>query len=102
MTCFNCSRLSVKSCLTRTAPPWNVMIASRSIGCIWSSMYLIAAVYARTRSGGGIADKSKYRTTRRRSRYLMLPGTAAAEICAGAWAVAVDAGDGVGAGDGAV
>ena len=41
MTSRSCARLSVKSCFTRTAPPWNVMIATRSAGAICVSMYLL-------------------------------------------------------------
>ena len=66
--------LSVKSCLTRTPPPWNPMTATRSAGVICVLMYLVAALYARSRSGGGSAVMSKYRTSSRRLRYRTSPG----------------------------
>ena len=68
------SLLSVKSCFTRTPPPWKPITATRSAGVICVLMYFRAALYARSRSGGGIAVRSKYRTSSRRLRYRMSPG----------------------------
>ena len=59
MTSRRSSRLSVKSCFTRTAPPSKLITASRSGVCICSLMNFNAAEYARDKSAGGIALMSK-------------------------------------------
>src|SRR5580658_2989167 len=76
--CKSAARSPVNSRSTRTAPPENVRISIMSRAVMLVSMKCRAAAKARIWSETGMAVRSKYKASRRRSRYTAGSGGATA------------------------